>query len=180
MMDAVVQRLDADAVTNEPELAFLCVPEANREHTAEAVNAIDPPLLKCVQDYLSISMGRKLVAGQVEFAPNVLEIVYFAVANDGDRLVLVEHRLGSARWVDDAEALVAKPHGLIEEEPAAVGPAVRECLDYPVEVLARPVVSDTEDDARDAAHLVESLRDDERRAAVVQQPGQQLRQEPDR
>src|SRR5207247_5696513 len=31
-----------------------------------------------------------------------------------------------------------------------------------------------------SAHLVESLRDDERRAAVVQQPGQQLRQEPDR
>ena len=75
---------------------------------------------------------------------------------------------------------MAKPHGLIEEEPAAVGPAVRERLDYPVEVLARPVVSGTEDDTRDAAHLVESLRDDERRAAVVQQPGQQLRQEPDR
>ncbi len=42
VVDAVVERLDADAVADEPELAGLRVPERDREHAAELVRQSMP------------------------------------------------------------------------------------------------------------------------------------------
>src|SRR5213593_2366912 len=104
MMDAVVQRLDADAVTNEPELAFLRVPEADREHTAKAVNAIDPPLLKCVQDHFGVGVVRSpdVPSTLLQFRSYLCMVVYLPVEHHPEAAIFVRHRLsGTLRQVDD-------------------------------------------------------------------------------
>ena len=98
MMDAVVQGLNADAVTNEPELAFLRVPEADSEHTAEAVNAINPPLLKCVQNHFSVGVVRfpNVATALLQLRSNLRVVIYLPVENDPEAAIFVRHRLSRA------------------------------------------------------------------------------------
>jgi hypothetical protein len=62
VMDAVVEGLDADPVPDQPELVRACVPEGEREHPAQAVDAVDSPFLEGVQDHLGVRvMGEPVV-----------------------------------------------------------------------------------------------------------------------
>src|SRR5882724_7968672 len=54
VMDAVVERLDTDPVTNKPEAMRVGVPEGNGEHSAEFLQAVYPPFRKSMQDHLCV------------------------------------------------------------------------------------------------------------------------------
>src|SRR2546423_1894669 len=51
-------------------------------------------------------------------------IVDFAVINDALSLILAEHRLVSARNIDDAQSLVPKTHALVQKQATVVWPTM--------------------------------------------------------
>jgi hypothetical protein len=64
------------------------------------------------------------VAGAPELGHKLLEIVDFAVEDDGNRTILVEHRLVAVRYVDDGKAPVSKPDAAFEVIARSIGSAM--------------------------------------------------------
>src|ERR1700722_18343354 len=58
MMKAVIQRLNAYPVADEPQPACLSIPERNGEHAAKSLQTFDAPLFKSLKDNLGIRVIR--------------------------------------------------------------------------------------------------------------------------
>ena len=53
-VNGVIQRLDPDAIADQPELAAAGVPDSDREHSAKPLQERDAPLLKGVDEDLGV------------------------------------------------------------------------------------------------------------------------------
>ena len=74
------------------------VPDREREHAAEAVEAVDPPLLERVDDHLGVGVvGAEAMAGRLELGAELGVVVDLAVEDEPHRAVLVRHRLHRRR-----------------------------------------------------------------------------------
>src|SRR5262245_33521258 len=158
-MNAVVQRLDADTIADEPQLTRTPVPQREREHAAQPGDTVDAPLLEGMEDDFGVAViGPPAVTPRrFELATQLAVVVNLAVVADPDRLVLVGHRLaGGWRQVDDRQAAMAKAASprRIDPRAGAVGAAVTHGVPHQVDVrLGEVERAATEDqDAVDAAH----------------------------
>ena len=126
-----VERLDADAVADEPQLAGLRVPQRQGEHAGQpAQEAVETPVRVAVHEHFGVGMvGLELIAGLNEGRAQHLVVVNLAVERDPDASAGVSHRLGrGVGEIDDGEAPVheADRRRRIDVDALAVGPAVRE------------------------------------------------------
>src|SRR5207247_10626119 len=80
------------------------VPQGECEHPAEALDAPLPFFLVEVQDRLGVAPRLVAVATGFETGPERGVVVDLAVVDDPDALVLVRHRLSTARDLDDPQA----------------------------------------------------------------------------
>src|SRR5258708_2186519 len=104
MVNAVVQRFDSYAVTNQPELTLFGVPQSNGKHAAKLVNTVDTPFLKRMKDHFGIRMICLPAVSTPTFQlrTNFAVLVNLTVENHPYRAVLVAHWLhGSFRQVND-------------------------------------------------------------------------------
>ena len=105
----VDERLDPVAVAAAEQHAAPRVPERERPHPVEAVEAVLAPLLVRVHDDFRVGVRAEAVAVRLELAPQLDEVVDLAVEGDPDRPVLVAERLVSrSREVLDREAARAE------------------------------------------------------------------------
>ena len=96
IVDTVVQRFDADAVSNQPELAISNVPEGDCEHAPKPLDAVDSPLLKRMDDYLRVTVVcLEAVVKAFQFRSKFCMIVNLAIEHDPYRIFLVRHWLAS-------------------------------------------------------------------------------------
>src|SRR5882757_8697546 len=58
VMNAVVERLDTDTVTNEPKPAHLRIPQRDGKHTTKFLQTRNAPFLKSMQDHLGVGVIR--------------------------------------------------------------------------------------------------------------------------
>ena len=89
----VQQRLDAEPVPREHELAAAAVPDGEGEHPVQARHAGRALLLVEVQDRLGVGPRAVRVALGLELGAQRLVVVDLAVVGDPDGPVLVGHRL---------------------------------------------------------------------------------------
>ena len=105
------ERLDPVAVAAADEEAALRVPQSERPHAVEAVEALLAPLLVRVHDDLGVGVRVEPVPARLELAPQLDEVVDLAVVDDPDAPVLVAERLVSRR----REVLDREPPGAERE-----------------------------------------------------------------
>jgi len=104
MMHAVVKRLDAHAVADQPQFSRARVPQRDREHTAEALQTVYAPLLKSVQDDFSIRVVRLpgVAAECFQLVTDFRMVIYLAVKHDAQTAIFILHRLRRGfRQIDD-------------------------------------------------------------------------------
>ena len=87
--DGPVERLDPQSIAREQQPPAGGVPDGEREHAAEAVNTVVPPLLVRVDNRLGIAAGVITVSGGLELRAQVGVVVDLAVEHDLDRAVFV-------------------------------------------------------------------------------------------
>ena len=112
-----VERLDAEAIAREQQPPPRRVPDREREHAAEALDAVVAPLLVGVDDRFGVGARAVAVAGRFELRPDVGVVVDLAVEDDPDRAVFVRQRLLAGGQIDDAQAAVAE-RGLVVDSAA--------------------------------------------------------------
>src|SRR5262249_33720987 len=106
VMDAVIERLDADAVANKPEAPDPRIPKCEGEHAAEFLQAFNAPFLKGVKDDLRVGVVcfPVVTSHLFQLTPDFRVVVNLAIEDDPDRTVGIAHRLrGRGRQVDDGE-----------------------------------------------------------------------------
>ena len=164
VVNGVVERLDPDAVAHEPQLAGPAVPQRDREHAAEAVEAVDAPLLVRVDDHLGVGVvgAEAMAAEPLELRPQLGVVVDLAVEDELDRPVLVRHRLvGAVREVDDREPARAEADAPVGGDPGAraVGAAMGERVAHPRDVRLLDVETAPGEGSRYPAHVRTPLPD---------------------
>src|ERR1700722_11608884 len=120
VMNAVVERLDADPVSDEPEPARLCIPQSDGKHAAEFLETSDAPLLKSMQNHFGVRvMGFPAAnAEHFELAPDLGMVVDFAVEDDLQRSVAIAHGLGSSiGQINDGQAAMSQSHAAVGRNP---------------------------------------------------------------
>ena len=120
----VVQRLDAEAVARQEQRLLVAVPQREREHAAEALDAVLAPRLPGVHDDLGVAARAEDVAERLQLGDQLLVVVDLAVEDDDDAAVLVEQRLLAGREVDDRQAAVAEADARLDVKAAFVGAAM--------------------------------------------------------
>ena len=127
----VIQRLDAQAVADQPETALALLPQRDREHADEPVDRGDPPLAQRREHDLGVAAAAKAVAAPFELRSDLGEVVDLAVEHHDELAVVREHRLvAQSRQVEDRKPRVAEGDAPAGAHPraAVVGAALTQAL----------------------------------------------------
>ena len=87
------QRLDAEPVARREELALASVPDHERPHPVEPLDAVEAPLDVGVEDDLGVGAALEGVPQSLELFPELEEIVDHPVEDDPERAIQRGHRL---------------------------------------------------------------------------------------
>jgi hypothetical protein len=131
-----VERFDPEAVAGHEQTAPACIPDGEREHAAEVVDAGVAPLLVGVHDALGIRLRAIQVPKPLELAPQIAVVVDLAVEGNPGRLVLVGERLLAGGQIHDAQTAVAKCRLLVDKDPFSVGTAMHDAVAHRHHALA--------------------------------------------
>src|SRR5207237_215636 len=122
---AVVERLDPEAVARAEEPASRAVPEGERPHDVEALDAAGTPLAVGGEDVLGVGRAAEAMALRRELAAQLSVVVDLAVVDELERAVLARERLQArVGEVDDREPAEPERHAFRLVGAAAVGAAV--------------------------------------------------------
>jgi hypothetical protein len=105
--EADKQRLYADWITYQENLAAAAVRDRESENAIELAEQSLTPFLPSVHEHLGIGFRREMVTCSLEFTAEVNVVVDLAVKRRPDRPIFVRHWLCAAFDVDDAEAAIA-------------------------------------------------------------------------
>src|SRR6185437_10085248 len=125
VVDGVREGLDAEAVACAEQLLLPFVPDSEREHSAEALDARRPPApVRAEHDF---GVGCRAEAVLTELAAQLDVVVDLAVVRDPVAGAVV-HRLLPGLEVDDLEPPVGEPDmtAVVDPHALSVGAAVRE------------------------------------------------------
>jgi hypothetical protein len=151
----IVQRLLAQAVAREQELATNPVPQGEREHPVQAVQHADAPGPPAEQDRLRVGAGKEAVALGLELTSEVGMVVDLPVEGDHHFAIGRRHRLGAASEVDDREATMAEAHMRLRMKALAIGTAMADRIGHPTKLaLIRDGRVHAMKKADDAAHAL--------------------------
>ena len=140
VMNAVVERLDTDPVTNKPEAARFCVPQGNGEHAAEFLQTVDAPFLKGMQNHLGVGVIRFPAALPPFFklAPDLRMVINFTIKDHLQRAILIAHGLSSGIGkIDDGKPPMRQTHPAVgrNPQPGAIRPAMHHGLPHTDEIF---------------------------------------------
>ena len=148
----VVERLDAQAIAGQQQPLVPHVPDREREHAAQMVDAPRAVVLVEVDDRFGVAVGAERVAGAHELLVQLLVVVNLAVEHDADRAVLVEDRLLAAFEVDDAEPAHAERDAVVDVDALFVGTAVHHHAAHRADLVLDDGLIVPADDSGYAAH----------------------------
>ncbi len=102
---AVVERLLADPIADETELALGAVPQRDREHADKSrQRPLDAPSLECCEDHLGVGVAAEDRALRGKLAAQLRRIIDLAVEHDDEPAPGRNHRLvAGGREIDDRQ-----------------------------------------------------------------------------
>ena len=104
------------------------IPDGEREHAAETLDARVAPLLVAVHDDFGVRVRPEAMSAAFELGAQRRKVVDLAVEDDPHRVVFVRQRLLPGRNVDDAEPAMGEPDALAEVEAVRVRAAMRDAV----------------------------------------------------
>ena len=119
-----MKRLHPQPIARQPERLRPRVEQGEGEHAVEAMHAFLAPLAIAVQDDFGVAGSAENMPLGLQFGADFSEIVDFAVEDDGQALILSQHRLRAAGQVDDRQAQMAKADARRCPDAAAVRTAM--------------------------------------------------------
>ena len=127
--EPVVEGLDAEAVARAEELATLPVPDRERPHPVEPLDAASAPLVVGGEDHLGVRAGAEAVTAGLELTPELEVVVDLAVVDESIPILRIGHRLPPRRReIENREPPEPESHtGLVPHADvigAAMGKAV--------------------------------------------------------
>jgi len=150
-----VERLLAHAIAHDKHAPPPCIPKGEGVHAAQMVHALLAVILVEVQDRLAITLGGEAMTAGLERAAQLDEVVHLAVADQGERAILVVERLPACGEVDDTQTPHRQARVVETQRSLAIGAAVRQQIVEPRDALGLVIVDRRlADDAGDAAHAV--------------------------
>ena len=126
----IEERLLAQAIARQQQLAPALIVDGEREHPLQAPDGVGSPLFVGVNDRLGVRGGPEAMAARLELLPELAVVVDLAVEDDPDAAVLVLHRLMAAGAVDDGQPAVTERRVRIGKHAAAVRAAVPEAVGH--------------------------------------------------
>ena len=161
-----VERLDAEAIAHEQQPAARRVPDREREHAAQVLDAAVAPLFVGVDDGLGVRPGAIAMAGASRLAADLGVVVDLAVEDDPDRAVFVRRAAAARRR--DRRCSAADGRGRRARRrisPASSGPRwVMTSRIRGRRATSSAVQSVSCDDSRNSAHV---FREPFRRTSVL-------------
>src|SRR4029077_674885 len=100
------------------------IPERDREHPLEPLREPEAPLLVGMWQQRRVATATDLVAGRLELAPQLAEVVDLAVEDGDDVPALVRDGLVAGLQVDDRKAAVAEDAAPVGGDGAMVRAAM--------------------------------------------------------
>jgi hypothetical protein len=122
--ERVVERLDAEPVSDDDEPAPGPVPDGRDEHPPQSLDEPVPPFLVGMEHGLGIGPRPEAVAAPLKLLPELGEVVDLAVVGRPKRHVLVREGLVAAGKVDDAQPPRPQPGSRLDVDALVVGAAV--------------------------------------------------------
>ena len=144
----IVEGLLAQAVAREEQGPPRAVPEGEREHAAQALDARLAERGVRLEDHLGVALRPESPTARLELRPELAEVVDLAVEHEPEALVGVAHRLPPRDEVDDREPRHAERHAGLSVDAHVVGPAMAEQVEHRRQEIRRRLA----DEAGDAAH----------------------------
>ena len=90
---AVIERLDAQPVARQKELARALIPQRNRKHAAQALHNLRAPFFIAMQHALRIRARTKDMPAALKFHPQSLMVIDLAIEHKPKRAGLAAHGL---------------------------------------------------------------------------------------
>jgi len=149
---AVVEGLDPEPVAGAEEPATVGVPERERPHAVEALDAALTLFPVGGEDHLRVGPAPKAVPFCLELPAELAVVVDLAVVDELEAAIVARERLvAGRRRVDDREPAEAECYAVGGEGAGSVGSAMGERRGHPLDgrELGRPV---ERDDAADSTH----------------------------
>ena len=146
----VEQRLLAEAVARQEELARLAVEDREGEHPVQPVDESPAPFLEAVDENFGVRMiAEEDMAAALQFGAKGAVVVDHSVENDPHRGILVPHGLEAALRIDHGEASVAEKHGMVgvDEMAHPIRSPMGEGIRHGAQVVDRPPTDETCDPA---------------------------------
>ncbi len=119
-----VERFDAETVAGQEQPSLGRVPDREREHAVQSLDALLAPGMVRLDDDLAVAVGEEVIAGGTQFVAQLRVVVDGAVEHQRQAQLGIDQRLaGAVREVDDCEALVAEGERPVGVAAGVVGAA---------------------------------------------------------
>src|SRR5580700_2701843 len=125
---AIIEWLNAEAVSGREKHALAPIPYDKSEHAAQMFDAIPAVFLVEVDDSFRIAARAVSVSPGFQSSAQLGVVVDFAVVDDPNILALVGQRLMTCLDVNDAQPPHGQAHILLHEKTVIVGTTVRDAL----------------------------------------------------
>ena len=123
----IVERLLPSRVSCENHSVLARVPDCNREHAIESIEALDAPLLVGAQHDLAIGLAHKPMPFIFELRPERPKVVDLSIEDRLHRRIGAGHgHPASFTQIDDRESPVPEPDGALEPKTCIVRSTVHE------------------------------------------------------
>ena len=126
----IVKRLLSETIAHREQPAVSSIPDGERKHPAQALDAAGPVLLEEMEYDLRIGLGAKPVTSGDEFVAKRPIVVDFAVVRDPKRFVLIGQRLPAIGEVDDRETAMAERDTVIAVITVVVRTTMSQCRSH--------------------------------------------------
>ncbi|CRR58565.1 hypothetical protein PAERUG_P45_London_17_VIM_2_12_12_04692 [Pseudomonas aeruginosa] len=129
----VIQRLDAQAVAHQQQVAVAAIEDGEGEHPGQVLATTLAPLQIGVQDHLGIAAGAELMSGPAQPLAQGIVVVHLAGVDEGDLLAggkAIGHRLHAAAEVDDRQPPVTQQGVAVLPDALGIRPAQGERIGH--------------------------------------------------
>ena len=120
----IVNGLYPNRIPSQHQLFLFSIPDGQPEHTPQFLKNINAPLFITVDDDFRIRLCTKTVTLMLKGSPQCLEIVDFAIKDNDNGVLIINHGLVSAFQIDDRKPTEPKPKRAVKEITLVVGPPV--------------------------------------------------------
>ena len=136
VLKVIVERLDAEPVARDKQLAGTEVPDGKCEHASQVQHAIAAVLFVKMEDGFGVAVRAVAMAAGLEFLPKIAMVVDFAVVDDAQGFVFVRDGLMAGSEVNDAQAAHGQTNVALQEKALVVGAAMDDLTVHGCEGLA--------------------------------------------